>query len=142
MKKIILLALAALIMFAMVSCDGTINSEISGDTQKTITFHVYGDYYTFEGGASKLVMDVPSGCETWEDWINKGCTVNVYYNLNDFWECNLMKANNDYAYFGENNEPFIFITEDGLKSMYPENTVKLDDNIKDGGSYTLNVFDL
>ena len=139
MKKIILLALVALIMFAMVSCDGAINSDISGDAQKTITFYIM-DFYTFEGGAKELVMEVPSGCETWEDWINKGCTVNVYYNQNGYWTCNLMKVDGyDYAYFGDGNDPFINITEGGLKGGYPT-SVNLDDNIKDGGSYTLIVF--
>ena len=136
MKKIILLALAALIMFAMVSCDGAINSEISGDAQKTITFSIDGGY-TFEGGATELAMDVPSGCETWEDWITKGCTVNVYYDQ-DSWECNLME---EYgcAYFGDGNNIIISITDNGQKGL--PDSVNLDDKIKDGGSYTLHAYE-
>ena len=76
-KTLIITLLIALVLGVFTACNGDVNADISGDTERTITLILEGNYWKFDNDTDTLVINIPSTCNTWKDLKNAGCTITV-----------------------------------------------------------------
>ncbi|MBR1937862.1 MAG: hypothetical protein IJ836_02770 [Spirochaetales bacterium] len=129
MKKIILLALAALLIFTMVSCDGNADFLLWGD-EKYIILEFNVDGYSFDSSDTTVktfkwvLEDNPS---TFGDLVGK--TVNYYYQGIGY-TITITELGNEIDL--DYNQPGVYFYFDGIDGS-------VDEPISYGSTYVINV---
>lgn len=78
MKKTLIIALlAVLVLGAFTACNGDVNAELAGSGEKRVITLQLANGYKFNNNTDTLVMDIPSGCDTWTSLKTAGCQITV-----------------------------------------------------------------
>ena len=137
MRKLSIILIALLtVLLVFVSCDEAIDDVFDSGT---ITLEIRYDYYRFDNGTNELEMRIPSGCETWGDLIQKGCSISIHHDAEPSFSLNLIKRDTYYAVFSDvGKDVDVFdVLDKNVKSDYPK--VRIDDPIRIDGTYVLRV---
>ncbi len=135
MKKTMIIALfAVLVLSVFTACNGDVNADMAD--KKTITLEIESnvDTWTFSDGSKTAVKEIPEGCATWGDLVNKGFSINTKKGSDSF-EWTLF-AENDQAWFLDEAGLRVAVTED--KAMY---SILLTTPVNSGEIYTVYIYE-
>lgn len=145
MKKIILLALAALLIFTMVSCDGNADfllwNEEEG-TEKNITLIISGGSWWFFDSVDNISVEITVNADKWGDLSDEALGHNLYdYDYDDTYENAKFSSKYNFMTVSADNlnNPTLYISTSN-ESSSDQWFVKTTDEIVDGKTYYVYVY--
>jgi len=140
MKKTLIIALlAVLVLGVFTACNGDVNAELAGvENKKTITLGMMYSTYKFEDDTYTKVLEIPSGCNTWKDLAEKGCSIEIKKDASR-WTLTLGEKEGNACFKSNPLEKYSFIHENVKVSIPPK---AYTDTIENGETYLLNIINV